>query len=398
MRLKGFRDQPVDHYGRPFYLVAESMRTSKSLCFGSITRLQSMLNWIRDLFDMYPSQPKFSFVFHSQYSHDSNNRLPYGDDELLEFLKLMYKRGYFDKTIFILMTDHGARFSSLRKTYQGKLEERLPFVSIRMPTQFQEKYPHLMNNLRLNSHRLTTPFDLHETFEHLFEFHSNDPYQSKSNRSYSLFQLIPENRTCLQADIEQHWCACLHWNDISTNESIIEKLGEQAVDYLNNFVSDYKNECAKLSLYQIHKANQLQANERLLKFVGSSDKDGRIPHFRNNTLKNITKTLSLNQSKYYQIQFETIPGHGQFELTAEYNPLNDTFLIRKRRLSRMNKYGYTSACIAYKRPEFREICYCSKLLNRTQKTNHFLVNAVRNNKKKLIKTIENVANSSSFHR
>jgi hypothetical protein len=251
MRLKGFRDQPVDHYGRPFYLIAESMRTTKPYCFGSITRFQSMLNWMRGLFDMYPSQPKFSFIFHSQYSHDSNNRLPYGDDELLDFLKLMYKRGYFDNTIFILMTDHGARFSSLRKTYQGKLEERLPFISIRMPEKFQQKYPNLMYNLRLNSHRLTTPFDLHETFEHLFEFHSNDPYQSKTNRSYSLFQLIPDNRTCLQADIEQHWCACLHWNDISINEPIIQNFGQQAVDYLNNFVSDYKTECAKLSLYQI---------------------------------------------------------------------------------------------------------------------------------------------------
>jgi hypothetical protein len=384
MRLKGFRDQPVDHYGRPFYLVAESMRTSKPYCFGSITRLQSMLNWIRDLFDMYPSQPKFSFVFHSQYSHDSNNRLPYGDDELLEFLKLMYKRGYFDNTIFILMTDHGARFSSLRKTYQGKLEERLPFISIRMPLKFQQTYPHLMHNLRLNSHRLITPFDLHETFEHLFEFHSNDLYQSKSDRSYSLFQLIPENRTCSQADIEQHWCACLHWSDMSINEPIIQQFGQQAVDYLNNFVSDYKTECAKLRLYQINKANQLQANERLLKFVGSSDKDGRIPNFRNHTLKKLTKTLLSNQTKYYQIQFETIPGNGLFELTAEYNPLNETFSIRKRRLSRMNKYGHTSACIAYKRPEFREICYCSKLLNRTHV------------KKKLIKTIETAANSNSL--
>ena len=394
MRLKGFREQPVDHFGRPFYLVAESMRTSKPFCFGSITRLQSMLNWMRDLFDMYPSQPKFSFLFHSQYSHDSNNRLPYGDDELLEFLKLMYQRGYFDNTIFILMTDHGARFSSLRKTYQGKLEERLPFISIRMPRKFQEEYPDLMSNLRLNSHRLTTPFDLHETFEHLFEFHSSDPYQSKSNRSYSLFQLIPENRTCLQADVEQHWCACLNWNDISIDDIIIQQLGQQAVEFLNNFVSDHKNECAKLTLYRIIKANQLEANERLLKFDGSSDKDGRVPRFQKNILtNNLNKTLISNQTKYYQIQFETIPGHGQFELTAEHNPFNDTFLIRKRRLSRMNKYGQTSACIANKRPEFREICYCSNLLNRTPTSN-----SVISNEKKLIKTETTVANRSSRHR
>ena len=121
-----------------------------------------------------------------------------------------------------------------------------------------------------------------------------------------------------------------------------------------------------MRLYAIHKASQLEANERLLKFIGSRDKDGRIPYFRNQTRKNMTQNFVVNQTRYYQIQFETIPGHAQFELTAEYNPNNETFTIRKRRLSRMNKYGQTSACIAYKRPDLREICYCSKLLNQTQ--------------------------------
>jgi hypothetical protein len=375
------------------------MRTSKPYCFGSITRLQSMLNWIRDLYDMYPSQPKFSFLFHSQYSHDSNDRLPYGDDELLEFLKLMNRQGYFDKTMFILMSDHGARFSSLRTTYQGKLEERLPFLSIRMPKLFQEQYPQIMSNLLINSHRLTTPYDLHETFEHLFEFHSSDPYQSKTNRSYSLFQLIPENRTCSQADVEQHWCACLNWNDISINDPIIKQLGKQAIEFLNNFVSDYKTQCAKLNLNRLIKASQLQTNEHLLKFVESSDTDGRVPRFHNDTsTKNLMKNLTTNQTKYYQIQFETIPGHALFELTAEYNPFNGTFLIQKRRLSRMNKYGQTSACIAYKRPEFREICYCSNLLNRTQNFDNVLVDVFLDNQKKLIKIQTTVANSSSLHR
>ena len=351
-----------------------------------------MLNWIRDLFDMYPSQPKFSFVFHSQYSHDTNNRLPYGDDELLAFLQLMHQRGYFEQTIFILMADHGARFSSLRKTYQGKLEERLPFISIRMPDKFQETYPDLMSNLRLNSHRLTTPFDLHETMEHLFEFHSIEPYQSKSNRSYSLFQLIPANRTCLQAEIEQHWCGCLHWNNVPINESLIHIFAEQAIDFLNRFVSDYSDECAPLTLFRINKASQLEANERLLKFVGSSDKDGRVPRFRNQTGKQMRKDLIVNRTRFYQIQFETIPGYGLFELTAEYQPMNETFLIQKKRLSRMNKYGHTSACIAFKRPEFREICYCRQLFNQTEISDTFLVNSVKDS----IKTEETVAHSDRF--
>ena len=369
MRLKGFREPPVDHYARPFYLIAESMRTSKPFCFGSITRFQSMLDWIRDFFQMYPNQPKFSFLFHSQYSHDTNNRLPYADDELLEFLRFIHEHGYLDRTMFILMTDHGARFSSLRKTYQGKLEERLPFVSIRMPREFQEKFPQSMHNLRMNSHRLTTPFDLHETLQHLFDFHSLDPYQPKSNRSLSLFQLIPEDRTCSQAAIEQHWCACLNWNQISTNQSLVQQLAEQAVGFLNKFVSDHRDECATLTLHRVFKANQLQTNEHLMTFVGSSDKDGRVPRFHDlGNQNNRSRAQPSNQSQFYQIQFETIPGHGQFELTAEYRADNRRFLIEKKRLSRMNKYGQASACIAHKRPEFREICYCANRLKRAPTT------------------------------
>ena len=396
MRLKGFHEPPVDHYGRPFYLVAESMRTSKQLCFGSLTRFQSMLNWMRDLFDMYPSQPKFSFVFHSQYSHDSNNRLPYADDELLDFLKLMLQRGYFDRTMFILMSDHGARFSDVRKTYQGKLEERLPFMYIRMPNEFQKQHPSLMSNLRTNSHRLTTPFDLHETFEHLFEFHSSDEYLPKSNRSYSLFQAIPESRTCSQAQVEQHWCACLRWNETPINHTLIRDLGEQAVRFLNHFVSDHKDECAQLKLYRIQKASQLETNERLLKFVASSDNDGRVPSFHSNSSTNSQSTAPLvNRTEYYQIRFETVPGHGQFEATAEYSPSNQTFLLKKKLLSRMNRYGQQSKCIAHKRPEFREICYCSTLLNRTDNSGSTLSDADRRKKAIPIKKRDAAAIRSS---
>ncbi|CAF3317555.1 unnamed protein product [Rotaria socialis] len=355
-RLKGFKDPPVDHFGRPFYLYAEPKKSPRPLCFGSITRLKAMFNWIRDFFGMYPDQPKFSYLFHSYYSHDSNNHLPLADHELLGFLKMMNTHGYLNRTMLIIMTDHGARFSSLRSTYQGKLEERLPFMSIRMPPEFQDQYPAIMENLRLNSRRLTTPFDIHETFEHLFEFHSPDPYQSKSNRSVSLFELVPENRTCTQADVEQHWCACLSWHNISIDEPIIQQFSQAVIDFLNKFVSDHKDECTTLSLLQVNKANLLDNNEHLLNFVQTSDKDGRVPQFRKGSSK------SSNRTRFYQIQLETKPGGAQFEVTAEYDPQRNTFDIQKRHLSRMNKYGTTSACIAWKRPEFREICYCSNLL------------------------------------
>ncbi|CAF0826861.1 unnamed protein product [Didymodactylos carnosus] len=365
MRLLGFRDPPVDHYMRPFFLVAESMRTTKPYCFGSVSRHQNMLNWMREFFEMYPIQPKFSFLFHSQYSHDTNNRLPYADRELHDFLVHMNTKGYLDNTMLIIMTDHGARYSQLRKSYQGKLEERLPFMSIRMPPIFHKRYPHLIRNLRLNSHRLTTPFDIHETFLNLFNFQDDSDYRPKSNRSYSLFHPIPDNRTCESAAVESHWCACLQWTPIVDYQTrpLIQKISQAVVDYLNSYLSDVRNECAQLKLFQVHKAQELAANDMMLKFVKSIDKDGRVPGF--NPQSNITVEKQVRKDQrmpLYQLQLETIPGHGQFEITVGHDVLQETFDIQKRRLSRINKYGRDSECIARKRPEFREICYCDKFV------------------------------------
>ncbi|CAF1663381.1 unnamed protein product, partial [Didymodactylos carnosus] len=65
----------------------------------------------------------------------------------------------------------------------------------------------------------------------------------------------------------------------------------------------------------------------------------------------------------YQLQIETIPGHGQFEITVGHDIVEQKFDIQKRRLSRINKYGHDSECIADKRPEFREICYCDNFVS-----------------------------------
>ena len=52
----------------------------------------------------------------------------------------------------------------------GKYEERMPYMSFRFPTWFKKKYPEAMINLQTNVHRLTTPFDIHETLHQLVHF------------------------------------------------------------------------------------------------------------------------------------------------------------------------------------------------------------------------------------
>ena len=104
-----------------------------------------------------------------------------------------------------------------------------------MPRTFQEKYPIEMHNLRQNSRKLTTPFDIHETLKHLLHFDtaSSTRYQpfSRENgrklpRGMSLLKNIPADRSCEDAQIEAHWCSCLNWISLNINSSNTRPLNE----------------------------------------------------------------------------------------------------------------------------------------------------------------------------
>jgi hypothetical protein len=123
-RLKGFQEQPVDHYMRVFFLLAEQYNhLFPSLCSGSLPRHLNMINWAKEFFQIYKSKPKFSFIFHSEASHNNNNRLSFLDEDLLEFLKYLKSSGIMDNTILLFMSDHGIRLNEVRQIPQGKLEE-----------------------------------------------------------------------------------------------------------------------------------------------------------------------------------------------------------------------------------------------------------------------------------
>ena len=59
------------------------------------------------------------------------------DADLKEFLEYMKLKGHLDNTLLLVMGDHGARFSTARKTLQGKLEERLPMMSLTFPDKIK---------------------------------------------------------------------------------------------------------------------------------------------------------------------------------------------------------------------------------------------------------------------
>ena len=63
---------------------------------------------------------KFSFMFHAELSHGKLTMLQAMDDGIVDFLKDMNENGYLDDTLLVMMADHGARFTSVRQSVQGK--------------------------------------------------------------------------------------------------------------------------------------------------------------------------------------------------------------------------------------------------------------------------------------
>ena len=141
------------------------------------------------------------------------------------------------QALFPILTGHTeqelpeARWSH-EGAQQGKYEERLPFFGIRMPTWFVEMYPEASDNLRKNAFRLTTAFDMHETFHHLIHFQPGQKL-TEMQRGISLFKEVPAERTCADASIEPHWCACLDSKVIKTDDGYVVIAAQTLVSGIN---------------------------------------------------------------------------------------------------------------------------------------------------------------------
>ena len=353
-RLRGFKQQPVDHYMQPFCVKAEKQyKQHKPYCLGSLPRHTNMLNWISDFYNMYDKKPRFSFVFHSELTHDAYSAVKVVDDDLLWFLHNMEHKGYLNNTILILMADHGPRIKAVRQTEQGKYEERMPYFSFRFPPWFESKYPEAMHNFHINIGRLTTPFDIHETFMDIIHYKGSRK-ANVSERGISLFNEIPAERTCADAGVETHWCACLKWqHSISLNDTTVLAAAKKLIDTINYTTKYFRDQCHLLTLGNVTMASQYKPYVDLLKFKRSKDKHARIP--------DMSGKMHATEI-FYQVTIRTYPSGALYEGTVKHYSKLGSFVVDTKQISRINKYGSQPHCIQDQSPHLTPYCYCKEQL------------------------------------
>lgn len=363
-RMLGFKDQPTDHYMRTYFLAAERQdHRHPPLCLGSVPRHVNFMNWFRDLFRMYRGFPKAFVGFHAELSHGSYTMPQVMDQDVLKLLKDLEEEGHLNHTLLILMADHGARFNHIRAIPQGKLEERNPYFGLRFPPWFLRQYPDVLRNLKTNARRLTTPFDIHATLHDLLNLTTGGLPSAgdggKASKGMSLFREIPPDRTCSQAGVAPHWCACLDWQPISASDERAVKAVQAALDKINALTAKQRHLCAELVLHEVTRtlryvpsASDIEAERKTEDFKGSDPmktgllKDAFLP------------PLLASPRELYQVSFFAEPGHGHFEVTVTLDVKSGKIRLNDNDISRMNKYGSAPACLNNKFPFLNPFCYC----------------------------------------
>ena len=266
LRLNGFRDPPTDHYMRPFWQSlwdTDLRKDSPRYCTGNTPNHMFLINYVKDFFVKYDNVSKFAFMFGSELTHWDNNPGEYMDEDFVRLFKFLKLKGHLENTVLIVFGDHGARYSKVRYTVQGKVEERLPLMSLTFPKWFRSKYPHLYRNLRRNADKLTTPFDVHETLLNILDLKHVDLKPKKKQRGISLLQAVPPERTCSDAHIEIHWCTCLKQLELDAQDQYVQNSVKALVNFLNKETKRMRQFCAVLKFNKLLHAFLLIPNEKV---------------------------------------------------------------------------------------------------------------------------------------
>lgn len=341
----GFRDQPTDYYLRPYCLAAENdigntHKLNADLCVGTRKTFENLLNYGKKLATEFSRESYFALFWQASLTHDFVTYPRLGDESYQKFITKASEDGLLNTTALLLMSDHGIRWGNFRQTYQGHVEESLPFVFLILPAWWREKFPSAWANLRRNSRSLTTPFDLHETLLHILnpeelgeerlkERSRRVSVSRKAPRGISWFIPIPDHRTCTLAGIPGHWCMCHLSENASTNDPVVRQAVKFLIEKLNNMVRDYP-QCAKLKLKSVMDAKVWTDKSRLVKERAAPTVD-------------------------YTITVQTHPGDAIFEASVRYRTEDESQKLVGS-VSRLNLYGKQSACV----DDFkmRLYCYC----------------------------------------
>ncbi|PSN55945.1 hypothetical protein C0J52_00456 [Blattella germanica] len=339
----GFKYVPTDYYVRPFWLALDKIEKFKSddwRCFGNFPKHMYLLDYTQEFLGRLKNHRYFAYAFLTLLSHDDLNLVQVADSDFEAMFLRMWHKGHLNNTVLIVMGDHGNRFSDLRKTDIGRVEERMPFLSVWLPHALRRKYPHLDSGLRSNMNNLLSWYDFYEM---LMDLANNNLDEKSQVTRYgtignSPFRKISNKRTCDDAGIPAEYCICARETQLSTNDTRVKSIAQDLVDHLNDVLlanSIEEGLCSPLDLTNILSAQLLSLGPQVAKPQG----------FR----------------VLYRVMIQVSPSDALFEGTLEFDAWSERGRVVGD-VNRINRYGKQSHCVNDRILQL--YCFCSDLMKR----------------------------------
>ncbi|XP_077513130.1 uncharacterized protein LOC144124376 [Amblyomma americanum] len=354
----GFLRQPTDYYSRPFVLPFEAELGHKKplncdYCVGPSLESEVLLKYTRDFAVTFRDEPYFAFTWINTLTHDYASTRWAGDEVFLQFFKSLYEGGHLNNTIVVFLSDHGMRWGSIRRTFAGLLEGRLPGYLWYLPRSLSLQHPDLVRVFKANAFRLTTPLDVYATLRSVLEDFAllsasgSEAFQEATRRKYdgrrmaSLFMPVPQNRTCNETGMQVQWCSCLRRTSTSTTEWPVPQVrGRAVVREINRILEPYEDRCASLRLLRVDAAYAHTLDD---------------PSERSSRLGSLVSWLFRGSQdlQEFTVSLITVPGEAAFEATARV--FNGAVTILGDVL-RVSLYGNRSHCVPTM--PYRKFCHC----------------------------------------
>lgn len=269
---------PTTYWPRPLIQAIEESplkRKGADLCIGPDFPAKHYLDYTYNLMRMLgEDRPLFSYQFLVETAHDDLNGGRRLDGYFLDFFTKMESDGILDNTAVFFISDHGFRFGKFRETALGRYEDMLPFGFVLMPDRYYDVYPDALRNIRTNSRRLVTVFDLHATLLELAEPWSEGRVIRTANGYSLLSNEIPSGRNCEDAGINFQFCTCFEPQSLDAKSDLSMSLAEFVIDEVNRIVetNNATMKCHEWSLDSVGDFARLSEGNRWTNFFKATIK------------------------------------------------------------------------------------------------------------------------------
>ena len=316
-------------------------------CFNGRHHHEYLLNYlsrnIKTVESNQWSKPFFSYTA-MKVSHDNVGlRVQTLDKHIMEFIDTMSKQ---EDTITFICSDHGNSYTRYqREMLEGRLEKFNPMMIAIIPHKAGQLLgDEVLNNLRVNQHRLLHMLDLRAAVVGLSKFEGNSKFKPAG-----LLDSISKERLCNDLLLEKGTtCICAgHYIPVE-NSTLQVLIAQFAIGQLNNMIQNslMKSENQQRSMHRSHFLFGSCQRLRIQKFA----------NMRERTTKSgwISATMDINVQTGNIVKQKEV-----FTVNVEYKEsANGSLEMELTSFERHSTYGFYDQCAD--RHVSLKLCVCNK--------------------------------------